>query len=210
MVTEKSAPPPDDLSCPVKGLYRLFDLITEPQSSNTGNILPYRFTSHSSRPLADRIVIAQESLQAFINALSPGACLSITKINFKILDDLLLKPIGIYGSREEIVRFLREMGTIDPKKMCVYRLLYCRMLTSNTPVLELLTPLRAYTSRGAEVILRSGLYLIRSSTSTTEVQTYVVYWPEDTTWNDNAISSVRRNRVTFMRYSRISVGSIRL
>jgi hypothetical protein len=58
-------------------------------------------------------VIAQKSLQAFINALSPGAYSSITKINFKILDDLLLKPIGIYGSREEIVRFLREMSIID-------------------------------------------------------------------------------------------------
>jgi hypothetical protein len=58
-------------------------------------------------------VIAQESLQAFINALSPGAYSSITKINFKVLDDLLLKPIGIYGSREEIVRLLREMGAID-------------------------------------------------------------------------------------------------
>ena len=58
-------------------------------------------------------MIAQKSLQAFINALSPGAYSSITKVNFKILDDLLLKPIGVYGSREEIVRFLRELGAID-------------------------------------------------------------------------------------------------
>jgi hypothetical protein len=58
-------------------------------------------------------VIAQESLQAFINALSPGAYSSITKVNFKKLDDLLLKPIGVYGSKEEIVRFLREMGIVD-------------------------------------------------------------------------------------------------
>jgi hypothetical protein len=79
-------------------------------------------------------MIAQESLQAFINALSPGAYLSITKIDFKILDDLLLKPIGIYGSREEIVRFLREMGIIDVK-MYVYPSLYCRTLTSNTSAL---------------------------------------------------------------------------
>ena len=58
-------------------------------------------------------MIAQASLQAFINALSPGAYSSITKINFKILDDILLKPIGVYGSKEEIVRFLREMGAAD-------------------------------------------------------------------------------------------------
>jgi hypothetical protein len=58
-------------------------------------------------------VISQESLQAFINALSPGAYSSITRVNFKILDEILLKPIGVYGSREEIVRLLRETGAVD-------------------------------------------------------------------------------------------------
>jgi hypothetical protein len=63
--------------------------------------------------LVDKIVIAQESLQAFINALSPGAYSSITKVNFRILDNFFLKPIGIYGSKEEIVRFLREIQAVD-------------------------------------------------------------------------------------------------
>ena len=45
--------------------------------------------------------------------LSPGAYSSITKVNFKILDDLFLKPFGIYGSKEEIVRFLREINAVD-------------------------------------------------------------------------------------------------
>ena len=75
-------------------------------------------------------MIAQESLQAFINALSPGAYYSITRVNFKILDDLLLKPIGVYGSREEIVRFFLEMGVVDVE-MCVYHRLYRRKLTQN-------------------------------------------------------------------------------
>ncbi|KAN0136073.1 hypothetical protein V8E53_005933 [Lactarius tabidus] len=153
MATAELSAPPGDPSCPIKGMYRLFDLITGQESSEP----------------ADRIVIAHESLQAFINALSPGAYSSITKINFKILDDLLLKPIGIYGSREEIVRFLREMGIID-------------------------------VNMDSEHILRSGLYTTCSFKSTTEVQTYVVYWPEDTTWNDTAASSVQRNRTIFMRY----------
>jgi hypothetical protein len=61
----------------------------------------------------DKIVIAQQSLQEFINALSPGAYSSVTKVNFKILDSLTLKPLGIYGSKEEIVRFLREIQAID-------------------------------------------------------------------------------------------------
>ena len=75
-------------------------------------------------------MIAQESLQAFINALSPGAYSSITRVNFKALDNLLLKPIGVYGSREEIVRFFREMGVVDVE-MCVYSRMYRRSLTPN-------------------------------------------------------------------------------
>ena len=63
--------------------------------------------------IVDKIVISQQSLQMFINTLSPGAYSSITKVNFKILDNFLVKPIGIYGSKEEIVRFLREIRAVD-------------------------------------------------------------------------------------------------
>ncbi len=69
---------------------------------------------------------------------------------------------------------------------------------------QLLVPQRAYTARGADPILRSGLYTMRTFTTTTEEQTYVLYWPEDTTWDDNAVSTVQRNRVTFMRYGSVS------
>ena len=75
-------------------------------------------------------MIAQTSLQAFINALSPGAYSSITKVNFKKLDDFFLKPIGVYGSKEEIVRFLRETGAVDAK-MCVHFLIDRRKLIAN-------------------------------------------------------------------------------
>ena len=68
---------------------------------------------------------------------------------------------------------------------------------------RLLAPQRYYTARGADPILRSGLYIMRTFTSTAEEQTYVLYWPEDTTWNDKAVSTVQRNRVTFMRYESI-------
>ncbi|KAI9455154.1 hypothetical protein BJY52DRAFT_1122135, partial [Lactarius psammicola] len=165
MATVQSAPQSGDPSCPVKGMYRLLDLITEQGSGDPAN----------------KVVIAQESFQAFVNALFPGAYSSITRINFKILDDLSLKPIGVYGTKEEIVRFLREMGAIDIEM-----------------ARELLVPQRAYTARGAEPILRSGLYIIRTFISTAEEQIYVLYWPEDTTWDDTAFSTVQRNRVTFM------------
>jgi len=63
--------------------------------------------------LVDKIVIAKQSLQAFINALSPGAYSSIIKVNLKKLDNSSLKPLGVYGSKEEIVRFLREIHAVD-------------------------------------------------------------------------------------------------
>ena len=65
---------------------------------------------------------------------------------------------------------------------------------------NLLKSQNRYSSRDVEPILRSGLYVVRSFISTTEEQAYVLYWPEDTTWDDEAISTVKRNRVTFMRY----------
>jgi hypothetical protein len=55
------------------------------------------------------------------------------------------------------------------------------------------------TDGSSEPGLRSGLYAIRSLVSTSEEQVYVVYWPEETTWDDHASSSVQRNRATFMR-----------
>jgi len=95
-------------------MYRLLDLITEQGSSGLGNefLLAIGFLVLMEF-IVNKIVIAQESLQAFINAVSPGAYSSITKVNFRILDNFLLKPIGVYGSKEEIVRFLREIHAVD-------------------------------------------------------------------------------------------------
>lgn len=37
----------------------------------------------------------------------------MTKVNFSALDSLIVKPVGIYGSKEEIVRFLLSLGVVD-------------------------------------------------------------------------------------------------
>jgi hypothetical protein len=67
---------------------------------------------------------------------------------------------------------------------------------------KLLTSQTGHTVGGTEatLTLRSGLYVVRSFVSTAEEQAYVLYWPEDTTWDDQAVSTVQRNRVTFMRH----------
>jgi hypothetical protein len=82
----------------------------------------------------------------------------------------------------------------------------CNILVSNYANLfakragNLLAPQNGLAASGARPILRSGLYIVRSLASMAEEQAYVVYWPEDTTWNDQAVFSVQRKRVMFMRY----------
>ncbi|KAI9444006.1 hypothetical protein H4582DRAFT_1807752, partial [Lactarius indigo] len=172
-----------DLSLAVKGMYPLLDLITEQGSSGLGNPVVKISYTYAHNNLVDKIVVAQQSLQEFINTLSPGAYSSITEVDFKLLDNVVLKPFGIYGSKEEIVRFLREIEAVDDS-------------TSQ----KLLLPRNGLAAGSSDPVLRSGLYIVRSFLSTSEEQAYVVYWPEDTTWDDRAASHIQRNRVTFMRY----------
>jgi hypothetical protein len=52
----------------------------------------------------------------------------------------------------------------------------------------------------SQATLSSGLYIVKANvTDLADERHYVIYWPEDLTWSDSATSSVRRNRVTFMR-----------
>nr|GAT56845.1 predicted protein [Mycena chlorophos] len=153
-----------DLLPSIKGLFRVLDL----------------FSENASGGMVDKIIIDQGSMKGLVNTFSPGAYSSLTKVNFKALDKVLVKPLGIYGSKSEIVDFLASSGAIDEEKSRA-----------------LLQPWNDVSPH-----LRSGLYVLRASKTRVDdaEQIFVVYWPEDTTWNDDATSAVRRNRVTFMRY----------
>ncbi|KAH9026661.1 hypothetical protein EDB84DRAFT_1589144 [Lactarius hengduanensis] len=158
----KNAQTSVDLADEVKGMYRVLDLINE--SGSNGYV--------------DKVVIAQEPLRRFINAMSPGAYASITKVDFKTLDQLSIKPMGIYGCKDEIVRLLRSLGAVDEELAKL-----------------LLAP------SGSQRKLTSGLYIvIATDADPTNERHYIIYWPEDSTWNDSAPPPVCRNRVTFMRY----------
>ena len=198
---QKPALPREYLSFPVKGMYRLLDLITEQGSNGLSNsffLLDQFFELMEF--IVDKIVISQQSLQMFINALSPGAYSSITKVNFKVLDNFLLKPIGIYGSKEEIVRFLCEIRAVDDQTYGDHDFYVSDSVNCiENRAGKLLMPQNEYTTREAEPILRSGLYVVRSFITSVEEQAFILYWPEDTTWDDQAASTVQRNRVTFMR-----------
>jgi hypothetical protein len=63
----------------------------------------------------DKIIISQDSIGAFINAILPGAYTSMTQVDFAALDALPVKPVGIYGSASEIVRYLQHIGAVDDR-----------------------------------------------------------------------------------------------
>ncbi|KAI5994325.1 hypothetical protein EDD15DRAFT_788468 [Pisolithus albus] len=161
-------PPADDqdLAQSLPGLHRILDLITEQGSGG----------------LVDKIIISQNSLKAFVNTVSPGAYASMTKVNFKMLDQSTVKPVGIYGSKAEIVRFLLRLRAVD----------------DNIATHLLSEP----TATETHPTLRPGLYILHTTTAELDgsEQLYVIYWPEQNTWDDSAPSQVRRNRVAFMRY----------
>ncbi|KAG8901723.1 hypothetical protein FRC00_005050 [Tulasnella sp. 408] len=159
-----------DLLPRIKGLFRLLDLYSETGSGG----------------LVDKIIISQESLGRFINTVLPGAYTNVTKIDFARLDrEASLRLIGIYGSKSEIIRFLHSQGSIDDEVVA--------LLLVEDDVSVNMRP-----------SLRSGIYVLSppaTDDSLTEpLVRYVIYWPEETTWNDDATGSVRKNRVTFMRY----------
>ncbi|TFY80218.1 hypothetical protein EWM64_g3794 [Hericium alpestre] len=165
--TQKTITDNLDLIHSVKGMYRILDLIQEEGSGG----------------LVDKVIISQESLREFIESLRPGSYSSLTKVDFKGLDKVTIKPVGMYGNREEIVRFLLSIQAID----------------------ELIAEKLRRPEDGSSGVLgpalRSGLYAVKPrEPAAPEKQVYVIYWPEVTTWDDDAVSSVQRNRVTFLRY----------
>lgn len=77
------------------------------------------FTGWKFRPYlrhkieVDKVIIAQDGLKRLINDLSPGVYVALTRIDFKILDSLTVRPIGVYGDRLEIIKFLSSLKVLD-------------------------------------------------------------------------------------------------
>lgn len=67
----------------------------------------------------EKVIIDQESMKRFVNEVSPGAYLSLTKIDFRALDNASIKPVGVYGSKEKIVDLLLEVGSIEPPMFAI-------------------------------------------------------------------------------------------
>ncbi|KIM22917.1 hypothetical protein M408DRAFT_332686 [Serendipita vermifera MAFF 305830] len=131
--------------------------------------------------IVDKVIIAQESIKAFANIIRPGSYKSEFQVDFKGLDNHAIQPRGIYGSAPAIVDFLDSIG-------CMTEETRRWMLRNRDEASGISCP-----------TLRPGLYLVSSVDGEKEL-TFIIFWPEDGTWDDGAISSVSRNRVTFMRY----------
>ena len=56
--------------------------------------------------------------------------MSLTKVDFKALDKFQVKPIGIYGSKEEIARFLVSVAVIDDTMYVLYFVIQFLLLIS--------------------------------------------------------------------------------
>ncbi|KAG9082517.1 hypothetical protein FRC06_004956, partial [Ceratobasidium sp. 370] len=154
----------------IPNLFRLLDLVDE----------------HGSGGIVEKMVIDQASLHRLLNTVQPGSYDSVSKINFKSLDKLSIKATGLYGTRSEIVKYLIRARCLSDDAATF---LSGGVASSTAPPSG----------------LRSGLYLVLRPEAELQAnrskQAYIVYWPEESTWDDQAASSsVRRNRVTFMRY----------
>jgi hypothetical protein len=79
-----------------------------------------RLLSSSPHTTVEKVIIDQESLKRFINKVSPGAYVSLTKIDFRALDIASVKPVGVYGSKERIVYLLLEIGAIEPHLSVIF------------------------------------------------------------------------------------------
>lgn len=144
--------------------------------------------------LVDKVIISQDSFGRFANDICPGAYQSMTHVNFKALDGMSLRPIGLYGPRPEIVRYIRDLNLVS-------RATYVHQFALLSPDSECACSAQVLLAGKDDMpsakALRSGLYLLRDALQDV---VYVIFWPQDTTWNDDTVSSVARNRATFMRY----------
>ncbi|KAJ1300984.1 hypothetical protein OPQ81_003408 [Rhizoctonia solani] len=115
---------PDDLLKNIPNVFRLLDLVDE----------------HGSGGIVEKVVIDQNSLHRVLNVVQPGSYDSVSKINFKALDDLSIKPTGIYGNRSEIITFLWKAQYLDETSVAL-------LSRVNSP-------------DDSTASLRSGLYLV--------------------------------------------------
>lgn len=121
----------------------------------------------------------------------------MTHVKFTSLDAFSVKPLGLYGSKSELVRFMKDLGIVEDNMYVLVKRRLRPLITIRHLSALLLIESKEDAAVIAQPTLRSGLYFLRDPSDESVV--YVLYWPEETTWDDNATPAVHRNRITFMR-----------
>ncbi|EUC60522.1 von willebrand factor type A domain protein, partial [Rhizoctonia solani AG-3 Rhs1AP] len=154
----------EEVSIVIPNLFRLLDLVQE----GSGGIKS-----------VEKVVIDQPSLHRLLNIVQPGSYESVSRINLKALDQVT-KPdhlalcwlfIAYYAAFHQTDR----SDYLGKKLMVISaNLLSCTQSDASTSA------------------LRSGLYLALDPSHQDQGASkvaYIIYWPEDTTWDDQAASS---------------------
>ncbi|PVF98358.1 hypothetical protein CPB86DRAFT_758529 [Serendipita vermifera] len=126
-----------------------------------------------------KTIIDQESFKRYIDLVSPGSYRSSARIDFDALDKHAIKPRGVCGSISSLANFLLNIGSI------------------NSEIAALLCEPRDESS--GRPALCPGIYLLDGRHIATDLN-YIIFWPEDDTWDDDAGLAASDNRTIFMRY----------
>src|SRR5258706_3199091 len=116
---------------------------------------------------------------------------------FKPTIPLTLKPIVWYSTIPAIIDFLSKAQCIDENTYVELNTLFSFIPNDYLRSAHLLAT--QHQEGTDQMTLRPGLYLL----NLTHVQSglvYVIFWPEGTTLDDNAISSLSRTKATFIRW----------
>jgi hypothetical protein len=68
----------------------------------------------ASGGLVDKIVVHSEGFAACANFLSPGSHKSLTKVDYRALNNASLSVVGLYGKREVLIDFLAKHDLAVP------------------------------------------------------------------------------------------------
>ena len=138
--------------------------------------------------VVDESIIAQDPLKRFINTIRPGAYAPITEVDFKALGNFIIRLVGIHGSKVEIVRLLQALNAVGEDVNLFFSFLNLT-ITSAVFVCYFCQLSLVFPGHPYGLVCTSSLL----ETAPTQEHHYVIYWPEDSTWDDSAVSSVCRN-----------------
>ncbi|KAG8924200.1 hypothetical protein FRC01_011818 [Tulasnella sp. 417] len=117
---------------------------------------------------------------------------------FRLLD--LYSEMGSNGAVDKIIIDQESMGRA---MNAIRKGSYKSVSRINFPALDAVAvrPVGIYGSKSAIVDFLVNLKVVNNALlEPPSPVIHVIYWPEDETWDDNARSSVQKNRVTFMRF----------